>query len=355
MPRPLATLIVGIGGAVVIFAGYVATTNAFETETAAPNVVLSTATPGAADDQTSPDDINVLVTDAKDKTVAGVTVELTSFAENEGDFVVVESAETDRRGRVVFDDTDVNPGRPAIVQAAFDETRFTSPVLRTGNERSAPVRIKIAKTTRSADGLSVAVESVAVIGDARGAQAVHALSVINSGERAFVGEIRLPVLPGGTAIQVQRGFDERRASIGDGQIISRSPILPGRNDIAYTYPVQASANGIRLRRTVQLPTQRFDLLTGGELEAKPSGALKANGTADVGQDTGPRKYRRYSADDLDRGDVVAARVVVAESSSVLRIAGPIAAALVAIVIIVVPLVRRRRTRAPAPEKVEASA
>ena len=356
MPRLLATAIVGIGVAVVVFAGYLAATNALDPEEITPNVELSTASP---DSESTPrtDDINALVTNARDEPVAGISVELAAFDEKEGDFVVVDESETDEDGRVVFEDADIDPGRPAIVQAVFDDTRFSSSVLRSGNERGTPVRIEVAETTRSADDLRIEVESVAIVGDSRGAQAVHAVSIRNRGATAYIGELRLPVLPGGTAIQVQQGFDERRASITDGQIVARTPILPGRHDITYTYPVQSDPDGIRFRRSVQIPTERFDLLAGGELDAEPTEGLRRSGSAEVGPESAQRSYRRYSAEDLQRADVVSARVIVAQSTSPVLIAGPIAAAVLAVTIVAIPLIRRRRRRAAPPtpmEKIEAS-
>ena len=355
MPRPMATVIVGIGGAVVVFAGYLAATNALDPEELTPNVELSTAEPDPVS-TSGTDDINALVTNATNDPMDGITVEIAAFDEKVGDFVVVGESQTDDDGRVVFEDADINPGRPAIVQAVFKGTRFASSILRAGNERGAPIRIRVAETTRSAGGLTIDSESLAIVGDARGAQAVHAVTVRNRGNTAYVGELRLPVLPGGTAIQVQQGFDERRASITEGQIIARTPILPGRHDITYTYPVQSDADGIRFRRTFQIPTERFDLLVGGSLDARPSEGLQPSGSADVGP--AQRSYRKYSAEDLARGDVVAARVIVAQSTGPLRIIGPIAAALLAVAIVAIPLIRKRRRRrsaAPAPtEMLEAS-
>jgi hypothetical protein len=347
MPRPLATVIVGVGGAVVVFAGYLAATNALDPEEIAPNVELSTAAP-KTESTPRTDDINALVTNVRNGPMEGVTVELAAFDEKEGDFVVAASSETDEDGRVVFEDADINPGRPAIVQAVFAGTRFASSVLRAGNERGTPIRVRIAETTRSDKDVRVEVESVAIVGDARGAQAVHALSIRNAGESAYIGELRLAVLPGGTAIQVQQGFDERLASITEGQIIARTPILPGRHDITYTYPVQSDPDGIPFTRSIQIPTERFDLLVGGDLEAQPSKGLARSGDAEVGPASAQRSYRRYSANDLGRGDEVAARVIVAKSTNPLLIAGPIVAVVLAVAIVAIPLIRRMRRRRSAP-------
>ncbi len=343
MPRPLATVIVGIGGAVVVFSGFLAATNALDPEELIPNVELSTAAPDAESTPMT-DDVNALVTNANNEPMDGITVELAAFDEKEGDFVVAASSETDEDGRVLFEDADINPGRPAIVQAVFDETRFAGPVVRGGNERGDPIRIRVAETTRSAGDLRVEVESVAIVGDSRGAQAVHAVSIRNGGESAYIGELRLPVLPGGTAIQVQQGFDERRASITEGQIVARTPILPGRHDITYTYPVQSDADGIRFQRSIQIPTERFDLLVGGELDAQPSEGLERSGDAEVGPASAQRSYRRYSAEDLERADKVSALVIVAKTTSPFLIAGPIGAAVLAVAIVAIPLSRRRRLR-----------
>ncbi|MEX0874783.1 MAG: hypothetical protein WD646_09345 [Actinomycetota bacterium] len=353
MPHRIAPVIVGVGAAVVAFAVFLV----FVPDTpidpvAAPNVSLEPADP-SAETPRPVDTIYVLVVDGTGEPASGVPVELLAFEEDERDYVRVNELSTDDRGRAVFDDVEVDPGHPHIAEAVFDDTRFTGGVLRAGTTRSDPVEIEVARTTRSAKELLVDVESIAIVGDARGAQALHALSVVNHGDRAYVGDIRLPVLPGGTAIQVRAGIDERRSSISDGQIVSSSPITPGRHEISYTYPVQGAATGFRVRRNVTLRTERFDLLVGGELEGRPSGELRPTGDVDVGGGDSGRTYRRYTVRDLEPGDVVAARVVAENGADPWRIALPIAAGLLAIAIVAIPIVRRRRKKETAvPQDVE---
>jgi hypothetical protein len=262
---------------------------------------------------------------------------------------------TDADGDFSFDDVDVDPGSPWIAEATFDGVRFPSAALRAPRGPDAPLRIVVAPTTKSEKDVRIDVESVAVVGDKSGGQAVHALTVTNDGQRAYVGGLRLPLLPGATAIQEGTGLDRRYLELGEGEMTSRAPILPGRHDLTYTYIVQMSDRGIAIAHRTQLPTERYEVLVGGGITLSARGGLRQDGHVELGPGGEQRTYARYVARDLDRGDRVDARVAVASGPDALRIGGFVLAALLAIAVIAAPVLRRRRRTVSTSSSDDASA
>jgi hypothetical protein len=122
--------------------------------------------------------------------------------------------------------------------------------------------------------------------------------------------------------------------------------------VSYTYVTQMSAGGIAFSRAVTLPTSRYELLVAGDLDIEPSDGLRRSGEVKLGPRDAQRTYRRYIATNLERGDNVTGRIVVAEGPELFRIVAPIATIVIAIALLVFGLVRKRRASlrsAPEPE------
>lgn len=274
----------------------------------------------------------------------GLEVTLTPLFDEEG--VEKLRDETDARGRFAFEDVRIDPGSPWVAEVEFDGARFASPVLRAPRTKN-PVKLVVANTTTRDDELSVTWESVAVIGDKQGAQAVHAFELMNEGKRAYTGPMHLPLLEGATAVQEGGGLDRRYLSLEKGELVSRAPVLPGRHSLTYTYVVQMSGNAIQVEHTPDLPTSRFELLVGGELTVE---SKDAEGTVKIGPPGDERTYDRFVVRGVKRGDSYEAVLVVKKPSNALRKAGLGVAAILALGILLIPLFRRRRTPTP-PEPV----
>ncbi len=256
---------------------------------------------------------------------------------------------TDRDGRFSFEDVTVDPGSPWVAEAKFDGVRFPSDVLRAPRGKGEPVRLVVAPTTKEPKDIEIEVESLAVVGDRTGGQAVHALTVVNNGERAYAGGLRLPLLRGATAIQEGTGLDRRYLALSDDAMTSTAPILPGRHDLTYTYIVQMARDGIAVDHATQIATDRYELLVGDGLRLRTESSLDDDGEVTLGPRGEQRTYHRYVARNLKDGDRIAARVTAGSSPGVVRIVGLALAALLALVVIAGPLVRRRRSREPSPD------
>jgi hypothetical protein len=236
----------------------------------------------------------------------------------------------------------VDPGSPYAVDALYDGARFPSQVLRSPEH----VTIRVAHATESARHLRVSVESVAVVGDPSAAQAVHAMTIRNTGRDAFTGSLRLPLLPGATVVQEGDGLDRRFLRIDDTKatpsMVSTLPILPGSHDLTYTYVVQMTRSGVRLARTTTLPTDRFELLVGGKLAATGRPPLEANGKVKLGPRGDEKTYTRLVATNLDKEAAVSAQIDEATNSGTFTAVVAAAAGIIVLALFAIPLLRRRR-------------
>jgi hypothetical protein len=348
MPRGVAAIALVSGAAVVAFGVLFRALAPSET----PDAVMPRATLEPVDDVATPTGEGVVgrVVQKDGDPVADADVTLVPLFMEKG-IDPIETT-TDEDGRFAFDDVHVDPGSPWVAEASFDDERFPSDVLRAPRTKEHPLKLVVANTTKDPRDIEVRVESLAVVGDATGAQAVHALTISNHGTRAYTGGLRLPLLKGATAIQEGAGLDRRWLDLEDGGMTSTAPLLPGTHDLTYTYVLQQTRTGIALDHRTTLPTDRYELLTGRGLALEGSGELRDDGEVELGPRTEQRTYHRFVARNLGAGDRIRARIVVARPSNALRVAVPIAAGVLALVVFLLPLLLRRRRSepsAPAPE------
>ncbi|MGH2760004.1 MAG: hypothetical protein ACRDKJ_10645 [Actinomycetota bacterium] len=349
MPRALAVIAILAGGAAVAFGVALPFIQSSEEgEPPAPRIALEPE--ASTEGSRVRDEVHAVVGTADGDPMVGVRVSLIPLFSDEG--AETRSGRTDEAGRVAFTDLDVTPGTPYVAEARFDGATFPSEVLRFGSTKDDPVRIVVAETTRGADDLTLELESIAIIGDEQGVQAVHAVTVRNRGERAFIGGLRLPLLPGANAIDPRAGLDRRYLELDRGSLISSAPLPPGRRDITYTYVAPMPRSGLRFAHRPSFDTERFEVLVGGEVQTGRAQGLSAAGDVRVGPRGQEREYRRYEARDVDRGDRLLLVISAGGSSPVLRAGGLIVAVLLAFALFAFPLVRRRRRQDPSPNAPE---
>lgn len=341
MPRVVAVATVLAGAGVVFFgASYIRTGSSQPQATpGTPQLSLEPSDPDAT--QPPRDVVHGVVRTAEGEPAPRIMVDLVPLFSD--DDVETRSTRTDEDGSFVFADVDVTPGTPFVVDAHFDGAKFPSEVLRLGRSVDDPLRLVVAPTTSSARNLVVTVESIALVGDETGVQAVHSLTIENSGSRAYTGKLKLPLLPGANAIQPGPTLDRRHLDLEHGSIVSSTPVPPGRRDFSYTYVAALPRDGIRFEHESRFPTKRLELLLAPTL-AIDGPALRSAGDVTLGS----RTYQRYEARDLRARHTAVYEVSARRGSPTIRNAGLVAAAVAAVLIVGYPLVRRRRSRTPAP-------
>jgi hypothetical protein len=348
MPRAVASIALASGVVVVAFGiAYTAIGPREDVDDAdAPVATLEPVSSGER--SASGTGVRGTITTTSDDPAPDVKVTLIPLFMDED--VKPVSTRTDARGRFSFD-VEVDPGSPWIAEASYDGERFPSSVLRAPRGKADPLELVVAPVTKKTKDIEITVDSLAVVGDAGGAQAVHAVTVVNRGKRAYVGGVHLPLLRGAQSIQEGTGLDRRYLSLEHGAMVSDAPVLPGAHDLTYTYVVQMSKKGLAIDREHALDTARVELLVGDGLALETSD-LRDDGTVTLGPRSDERTYRRYVARSVDAGERLRARITVASGSSALRTAIPIAAVVLALLLVLFPLLRRRRPVEPATSEVQ---
>ena len=240
-------------------------------------------------------------------------------------------ARSDASGRYTFGK--LPPGAPYRVAVSYDGGMFQRVVLLPASD----IAITVAPTTNKPAQMRVRAASLAVVGDARGVQAVYAATLENAGREAYIGGVPLPVLPGAMGVEPRAGIDRSQLGVQNGVLFSSAPILPGSTAISYTYVAPIREKGAEIFVDATFPTARFDLLIAGRLRAD------ARGTQNGAVRLGGRTYHRYTWRELRAGREVGARIVPSSAAPLVRTGAIVAGGVLAAVIVVFPLLRRRRS------------
>jgi hypothetical protein len=353
MPRQVAAISLVAGLAVVAFGVallFIQPPDAtVEDRSQSPLATLEPVGTSAPLDSTS--DVTGTIVSPSKKAMGGVAVELVPLFEGRGAKVRKTTSSDD--GAFAFTNVKLDLGSPYVVEAVYDGARFPSTQLRAPRGSDPSVEIAVAKTTRKVADLSVSLESLTVVGDDEGLQAVHALTLRNVGDRAYVGKVAFPLLRGAASIQEGTGLDRRLLDLSHGLMTSSKPVLPGRTDVSYTYVTQMSKSGIPFTRQLNLDTERYELLVTGDLAVDEAKGIRADGDVTLGAPGAERSYERWDATGLKTGDNLGARFVVDTGPDLLRVGAPIAAGVVALLLLAFGLLRRRRKPPVADEAITA--
>lgn len=251
--------------------------------------------------------------------------------------VETRDATTGPDGAFVFGGLPIGPRIAYTVTTDYGGTTFRSGLqILDPHAPERDVELVVAETVADPAVLSVGVDSTVLVGEERGVEVVQILNVHNSSERAFVGQLRMPLLPRASGLDPRKGLDRTRLSLESGDLVSSAPILPGTTEVIYTYNVPMPPDGLTARRTFSYPTKRFALLVGDRLDVEAP-ALRGAGRVKLGE----RSYVSYRKSGLRSGSTIRATVRRTENSTA-RTAGVAAAALIALGAVAYPIVRRRR-------------
>jgi hypothetical protein len=330
MPSRMAIVVIVAGTMVVAFGSLLPR---FVHQRSRSEITLRREPADATPEPVPDTDLRGVVRSVDGKPVAGAKVVL--YASTRPPKTVL----SDAGGGYVFRGLSI--GGPYRVAVSYGGGVFASVVL----VPSPTIHTTVASTTTKPASTSIRAASLAVVGDARGIQAVYAATLENNGHEAYAGGVPLPVLPGAMAVDPRSGLDRSQLGVQDGTLYSSAPVMPGSTALTYTYVAPMSDNGVDAATDVTFPTKRFDLLVAGRLRAEARG--HATGTVRLGG----RTYRRYTWRNLAAGEVVSARIRPASRVPLVRAGAIGAGGIVAAGIVLFPLLRRRRrppSTAPAP-------
>ncbi len=332
MPRMIAVCSAVVGVLVCAFAAFVGVNGVpSPAPTGQPVVTLSPTLGGPAPEQLGTVHVNIRTASGP---VADAPVSLESrFAADAAPQKL--NATTDASGAATFANININPGSPWVAVAHYDGRDFTSSLLRSGRT----ITLHVAKVTFDPKRLHIDAQSIAIVGNTDGIEAVQAMTIVNRSDRAFAGGLSLPLLDGATAVDPRTGLDRNALTLDpNNQMVSSTPVLSGSHEFTYTYVAPMGRNGSPFRLSIFYSTARVDVLIGGKLDLQPQGALKPNGKVTLAG----RTYRRYTAKNVHAGQHLSGRIAVPKPSHAPEIALLIAAIVLALGIVLLPLFRRRR-------------
>lgn len=327
MPKPVAGAVLAAGAGIVVFGALLPRITAVDDEDVVP---LEQRSAGATAEPLLEADIWGTVRTVDGEPRSGVQITLWT---SDGDTVTGELNKTDAHGRFRYDDQPIDG--PIRLEAEFDGAVFEAPALR---RLSDPVEILVADTTKDDRSLTVRASSLALVGDRRGIQAVQAITIDNGGDEAFAGDLRLPLLPKANSLVPGIGLSRARLDVAGGRLVSRSPVLPGRTELTYTYAAPLPARGVDFVSEAVIGTKRFDLLLSKGLSATDIQPSPRIDDARIGN----RSYERLSWRRIDEGARVRARISPREGVPLLRVGLVALVILAGVALVLAPIVRRRR-------------
>jgi hypothetical protein len=224
---------------------------------------------------------------------------------------LTRSAQTDARGRFVFDKLPTGDDRPYLLDATYSGGLFTGGAITLPGDSAAPPVIdstlRVWPTTTDPDVIVIERDDLFVIkGEDQTVDVIESLQIVNLSRRAYIG--RGGAVGAGNGPRPTLGFSIPAASLSGGiQILDASidapqlirtstgpaitsAIPPRTMNISFVYGMRASAGRVDLSRKAFYPTLNLSVYTedpfiveGSALEEKDD------------QTIGGRRYRVWSA------------------------------------------------------------
>jgi hypothetical protein len=279
--------------------------------------------------------------------VRGAAVALNRFERTE----LVEHLEsrTSDDGRYVFTDLVLRPATAYRVSTEYEGTAFASDLLIPQPEHTAlEADLVVAASTDDPASLSVPVDSTVVLGDERGLQVLQIMTVRNAGDRAYVGGLKLPLLPGATGLNPRKGADRTRLVLSGGGLVSSAPVLPGETEVVYDYVVPSASGRLAIDRATSYPTGRVELLVSPAMSVRSPDLEGGRPVSLDAPGANARRYRAWSATKLEPGAAVRATVRLPARSHAVRDSLVVAAVIGSLLAVAFPLLRRRSPSQDAP-------
>lgn len=203
---------------------------------------------------------------------------------------------------------EADPARRYLVGTVYGGVTYSTPL--DPGPGSGP-ELRIFDTTQDPGVITVASDTTTIL---RGRddifEVLQLLLVRNTSDRTFTGTTRsenpavltVPVPEG--AYDVSPADESNSLGIGfSGRGVAvASPLLPGETSIPFVFKVRVPRTGWQLRREVNHPTQRADLLLGEGLELRGAPGFEFDEQVRLEG----RTYRRYRSGRLMPGSVIGA-------------------------------------------------
>lgn len=333
MPRLLAVGVAGVSAAVVALG-----VTGLLSEPKAIRRKIPLASASARTDKSGPASISGIVTSTGGP-VRGQSVALSQFEATE--ITSSRTTQTDQQGLFSFVELTTSPTTAYVVVAEFGGARFSTDIMVLDPGITKQVDIEVAQPTTDSGVIRILTDSAVLVGDRRGTQVLQIITLENSSDKAFAGQLLLPFIAGGGDLIPKRGLNRPDLEFGDNGLISTTPVLPGRHEIVYDYLAPPAVKPTNIRFRLAYPTEQLEILWGGKL-VLTSPTLRRAAAVVPPIETGNGKFERLEASDLEPGNSVQATMRIKPDDQSFAVIALVVAGLAAGSVLIFGILRRAK-------------
>lgn len=221
---------------------------------------------------------------------------------------------TDAEGYFVFDDLSTESSYSYQATLNYQEADYASDWLSfDGGETNESVEIVVYDSTTSDEAIMVAVSHTVIYTHTEPDNLLveEYFMFVNDSDRTYIGSgeptadgkretLRFSLPKGATAFQPGYGLMECCILGSEDGFVDTMPVLPGGQEVVYSYMLNYDSEAYTLSRNVNYPTESFDLLVQGEEIKIVSDHL----TTEEGMNIEGTWFNRLSGKNLTRGNVL---------------------------------------------------
>ncbi|MBI2305039.1 MAG: carboxypeptidase regulatory-like domain-containing protein [Chloroflexi bacterium] len=219
------------------------------------------------------------------------------------------TAKTDAEGGFQFTDLKTSAQYSYQVTITYQEAEYNSPkVTFDGGENTKPLVMKVYDATDSDSALKVVFSHVIVFPQKGNLSVAEYYTFMNQGDKTYVGRqvitpdnkketLRLPVPKNIRQVQYEAGLMECCVVPSPGLLSYAMGVEPGPTEVLFSYLVPASSGQALIARSLEYPTDRFEVLIQGEEMTADSPQLTNQGVVNI---EGTR-FSRLTGENLPKG------------------------------------------------------
>ena len=207
----------------------------------------------------------------------------------------IRTAEVDNTGWFVFEDMSMEGVAGYTLVATYREVGYRVDV--TPEDDLRDVRLVVYEATSSLDDISIASNSLLVLGEERATRTlsfVELIQVVNDGDRVFLPNmaeggpmnfLRFPLPPAAANLEVQSKLPEGQVLQVDRGFTLTTPVPPGEYRVAFTYTVPYVGTRLDISRSFLRGAGTFRVLVSQEVGTLSSIAMTDIGDTAIGETT----------------------------------------------------------------------
>lgn len=223
---------------------------------------------------------------------------------------------TDSDGYFVFGNLSAEPGYTYQATLTFQGVEYNSEWLSfEDGEATKFAEVVVYDSTTDAEAIKAAMAHTIIYVGQGSLQMKDYFLFVNETDRAYVGIKKNPADEKGetlkfslpreaTELQLIRGLMECCVVSTDDGLSYTMPILPGPNEVAYSYNVEYDSGKYTVLQNINYPLARYDLLFQGEGIKAESDQLQAEEPMNISGTL----FNHLSGEDFNSGDVIVAKL-----------------------------------------------